>query len=66
VPNDCLHSLPISSSPSCTSTCNIRNWLIDWLIDHFYSAHINSIECSWRLADVLACSQKVSHMQTLL
>jgi hypothetical protein len=28
---------------------------------HFYSAHIHSIECSGRLADVLACSQKVSH-----
>jgi hypothetical protein len=27
----------------------------------FYSAHIHTIESSWRLADVLACSQKVSH-----
>jgi hypothetical protein len=26
---------------------------------HFYSAHIHTIECSWRLTDVLACSQKV-------
>jgi hypothetical protein len=35
--------------------------IIDLLIEHFYSAHIHSIECSWRLVDVLACSQKVSH-----
>jgi hypothetical protein len=26
------------------------------LIEHLFSAHIHSIECSWRLADVLACS----------
>jgi hypothetical protein len=36
------------------------------LIEHFYSAHINSFECSWRLADVLACSQKVSHPEMRL
>jgi hypothetical protein len=36
------------------------------LIEHFYSAHIHSIECSWRLADVLACSQKVSHPEMRL
>jgi hypothetical protein len=30
------------------------------LIEHFYTAHIHSSEFSWRLADVLACSQ-VSH-----
>jgi hypothetical protein len=36
----------------------LLSWLIDfWLSVHFYSAHIHSIECSWRLADVLACSQ---------
>jgi hypothetical protein len=35
-------------------------------VDHFYSAHIHSIECSWRLADVLACSQKVSHPEMRL
>jgi hypothetical protein len=29
------------------------------LIEHFYSAHIHFIECSWRVADVLACFQKV-------
>jgi hypothetical protein len=33
---------------------------------HFYSAHIHSIQCSWRLADVLACSQKVSHPEMRL
>jgi hypothetical protein len=33
---------------------------------HFYSAHIHSIECSGRLADVLACSQKVSHPEMRL
>jgi hypothetical protein len=33
---------------------------------HFYSAHIHTIECSWRLADVLACSQKVSHPEMRL
>jgi hypothetical protein len=27
---------------------------VDRSIEHFYSAHIHSIECSWRLADVLA------------
>jgi hypothetical protein len=27
----------------------------------FYSAHIHTIESSRRLADILACSQKVSH-----
>jgi hypothetical protein len=36
------------------------------LIDHFYSAHIHSFKCSWRLADVLACSQKVSHSEMRL
>jgi hypothetical protein len=40
--------------------------LIDWLIEHFYSAHIHSVEWSWRLADVLACSQKVSHPEMRL
>jgi hypothetical protein len=30
-------------------------------VEHFYSTHIHTIECSWRLANVLACSQKVSH-----
>ena len=34
--------------------------------DHLYSAHIHSIECSWRLTDVLACSQKVSHPEMRL
>jgi hypothetical protein len=33
---------------------------------HFYSAHIHTIECSWRLADVLACSQKVSNPEMRL
>jgi hypothetical protein len=37
-----------------------------WLIEYLYSAHIHSIECSWRLADVLACSQKVSHPEMRL
>jgi hypothetical protein len=32
----------------------------------FYRAHIHTIECSWRLADVLACSQKVSHPEMRL
>jgi hypothetical protein len=36
------------------------------LIEHFYSAHIHSIDCSWRLVDVLACSQKVSHPEMRL
>jgi hypothetical protein len=36
------------------------------LIEHFYSAHIHSIECLGRLADVLACSQKVSHPEMRL
>jgi hypothetical protein len=29
----------------------------DWIWSHI----IHSIECSWRLADIPACSQKVSH-----
>jgi hypothetical protein len=33
---------------------------------HFYSAHNQSIECPWRLADVLASSQKVSHPEIRL
>jgi hypothetical protein len=33
---------------------------------HFYSANIHTIECSWRLADVLVCSQKVSHPEMRL
>jgi hypothetical protein len=33
---------------------------------HFYSAHIHTIESSRRLADVLACSQKVSHFEMRL
>jgi hypothetical protein len=41
-------------------------WLIDWLIKHLYTAHIHSIECSWRVANVLACSQKVSHPEMRL
>jgi hypothetical protein len=40
--------------------------LIDLLIEHMYSADIHSIECSWRLADVLACSQKVSYPEMKL
>jgi hypothetical protein len=36
------------------------------LIEHFHSAHIYSIECSWHLTDVLACSQKVSHPEMRL
>jgi hypothetical protein len=32
----------------------------------FYSAHIHTIESSRRLADVLACSQKVSHPEMRL
>jgi hypothetical protein len=38
---------------------NIFNiWhVLYWLIDHFYSAHIHSIECPWHLADILGCSQ---------
>jgi hypothetical protein len=35
-----------------------------WLIDEH--AQIHSIECLWRLADVLACSQKVSHPEMRL
>jgi hypothetical protein len=38
----------------------------DCLIEHFQSAHIHSVECSWRLADALACSQKVSHPEMRL
>jgi hypothetical protein len=45
---------------------NIINALSDWLIEHFYSAHIHSIECSWHSADVLACSRKVSHPEMRL
>jgi hypothetical protein len=42
------------------------DWLlIDWLLIDWLNtciAHIiHSIECSWRSADGLACSQKVSH-----
>jgi hypothetical protein len=48
----------------CISVC--INWLIDWLIEHLYSAHLHSIECSGYLADVLACSQKVSHPEMRL
>jgi hypothetical protein len=33
---------------------------------YFFSAHIHTIECSWRLADVLACSEKVSHLEMRL
>jgi hypothetical protein len=32
----------------------------------FCSAHIHSVECSWCLADVLTCSQKVSHPEMRL
>jgi hypothetical protein len=35
------------------------------LIEHFYRAHIQSNECSWRLVNVLACSQ-VSHPEMRL
>jgi hypothetical protein len=35
-------------------------------IEHFYSGHSHSIECSWRLADVLACSPMVSHLEMRL
>jgi hypothetical protein len=31
----------------------VTDWLNDWLL----TSHIHSIECSWRLAEVLACSQ---------
>jgi hypothetical protein len=36
------------------------------LIEHVYSANIHSIECSWRLADVLACSRKVAYPEMRL
>jgi hypothetical protein len=49
-----------------TTTCNSTMWTIIRLIEHFYSTHIHSIECSWCLADVLACSQKVSHPEMRL
>jgi hypothetical protein len=41
-------------------------FVVFFLIEHLYSAHIHSIECSWRLADVLACFQKVSHPEMRL
>jgi hypothetical protein len=36
------------------------------LIEHLYSAHIHFFECSWRLADVLTCSQNVSNPEMRL
>jgi hypothetical protein len=41
-------------------------FLFDWLIEHFYSAHIPLLECLWHFTDVLACSQKVSHLEMRL
>jgi hypothetical protein len=43
-----------------------KHFMFDSLIKHLYSAHIHFIECSWHLADVLACSQKVSHSEMRL
>jgi hypothetical protein len=48
---------------ACKCACNDDD---DDDVVHFYSAHIHSIECSGRLADVLACSQKVSHPEMRL
>jgi hypothetical protein len=58
-------TLVIESLPD-HSTYRLTDWLIYWLIYHFYSAHIHSIKCLWRLANVLASSQKVSHPEMRL
>jgi hypothetical protein len=67
-------SLHVETAYSFTDSLHVvhRNvtgcmiWFDFDLIEHFYSAHILSIECSERLADVLACSQKVSHPERRL
>jgi hypothetical protein len=33
-------------------------WLFDCLVEHLYSAHVCSNECSWHLPDVLALFSK--------
>jgi hypothetical protein len=53
------------ASSSKASNVNLSYFHVDD-VEHFYSAHIHTIECSWRLADVLACSQKVSHPEMRL
>jgi hypothetical protein len=41
----------------------VSEWVSEWVIKHLF---IHFLQCSWRLADLLACSQKVSHPEIIL